>query len=211
MKTCIFSESSADEAGVRIFVDALLGRPTSPVATPPLRTRGWTQMLAVVPVVVKHLHYHTDAEALVIVLDSDFSPIHEPTHDGKEVQNAACRLCAMRTAVARVRTILRSRADRPAPLKIAVGLAVPAIEAWYLVGADPHVSEATWIMGVRAKSFPYTRSQLKQKVYGTERLTLAEETAGAIREARRVAADLARIEASFPNGFGALARDVRAW
>lgn len=97
------------------------------------------------------------------------------------------------------------------PLRIAIGLAVPCIEAWYRVGVDPHVTEAAWILALQSRKFPYSCKALKRAVYGTEFCSLAQETLLAAKEASRLAGTLAALESSFPNGFGALFRDLREW
>src|SRR5690606_10072286 len=90
-----------------------------------------------------------------------------------------------------------------------VGLAVPAIEAWYLCGTDSSVSEAAWIQGQKKGYQPYTRAELKERVYGTSRPSLQHEIDCALREVQRHRANPRRLEADFPGGFGALARDLR--
>jgi hypothetical protein len=97
-----------------------------------------------------------------------------------------------------------------APLS-AVGLAVPAIEAWYLCGREQNVSENAWAQGLKERRRPYTRNRLKELAYGTDRPSLALETSGAIDEMHRVAQDLGQLERKFPVGFGSLLRDLRAW
>ena len=79
MKVSVLSESSADEAAIRILVDGILGTETEPIPPPRLRTRGWPSVLKDVPTVVRHLHYRTDADAFVLVVDSDDSPLHDPS------------------------------------------------------------------------------------------------------------------------------------
>ena len=90
-----------------------------------------------------------------------------------------------------------------------VGIAVPAIEAWYLCGREPSVTEAAWVTGQAAGRLPYTRAQLKFRVYGTDRPSLPHETHCALREVERHRRDLRRLEFDFP-GFHALAQDLRA-
>lgn len=94
-----------------------------------------------------------------------------------------------------------------------MGLAVPAIEAWYLAGLDPHVTETAWIVGMQSRRPPFTKAKLKQDVYGTDRPSLALETECAVKQARRLAepGNLELLEKNFPGGFGALAGDVRSW
>jgi hypothetical protein len=97
------------------------------------------------------------------------------------------------------------------PLKIALGLAVPAIEAWLLCGLNPHVTEAAWINGMREGRTPYTRPGLKIEVYGTSRPSLEVETEAMKTAASRLAANLNHLESLFPHGFGALQADLRRW
>ncbi len=70
MRVAILSESSADEAGLRVLVDAVLGVKTEPVAMN-LESRGWTSVLSTLPTISKALQYRTDAEGLVVVVDSN--------------------------------------------------------------------------------------------------------------------------------------------
>jgi hypothetical protein len=58
---------------------------------------------------------------------------------------------------------------------------------------------------------PYTRRELKWKVYGTERPSLEHEMKRAVQEVSRHHGDIRRLENDFPNGFGALARGLREW
>jgi len=209
MKVAILSESSADEAAIRILVDGILSRQTRPIAISP-QTRGLSSVFKVLPPVFKHLHYHTDTEAFVVVVDSDRSPVHQNAHEQPGGANEQCRLCQLRGVVAQVQGQLRPVPGRP-PIKTAIGLAVPEIEAWYRCGLDPHVTEAAWIQALQSRIYPYTKNSLKRDVYGAERPSLELETQRAVEEARRLVRNLPVIEGLFPNGFGALARDVRSW
>lgn len=210
MKIAVLSESPADETAIRVLVEGILGRPTQAIAFPPLRTRGWRGALNSLPTVFKHLHYRTDAEALVVVVDSDRSPIHSPARDQLDGRDEKCRLCQLIERVERVQSQLRPRSGRP-PLKTALGLAVPAVEAWYRCGLDPRVSEAAWIGGLQARRYPYTMPQLKKDVYGVEQPPLLLETRRAAEEARRLTQDLVLLESLFQSGFGSLARAIRSW
>jgi hypothetical protein len=93
----------------------------------------------------------------------------------------------------------------------AVGLCVPAVEAWLLCGRDTSITEAAWVQGQAAGRPPYTRRELKWRVYGTERPTLPHEMKRAVQEVSRHRGDLRRLENDFPQGFGSLARDLRSW
>ena len=104
---------------------------------------------------------------------------------------------------------------RPVParprLKTAIGLAVPAIEAWFQFGIDPRVTEANWLQSAQRGAAPYTKAGLKQAVYGTDRPSLDVERRRALEEATRVTRDLEGLETAFPNGFGPLVRALRGW
>jgi hypothetical protein len=209
MKVVVLSESSADEAGIRILVNGILGRETEDVPSPPLRSRGWPSVHRVLPTVIRFLHYQTDAEALVVIADSDDSPIHQLPHDEAGGEEPGCRLCQLRNVFKETKL---SPVPGRAELKSAVGLAVPAIEAWYLCGVDPHVSEATWSRKLyRAERITYARNTLKKSVYGTERPTIDIMTRHAVEAATRLASDLSEIERLFPGGFGSFVSDVRNW
>lgn len=209
MKVVVLSESSADEAAIRILVNGILGRETQDVPSLPLRSRGWPYVRDVLPTVIKFLHYQTNAEALVVIADSDGSPLHQDAHDRAGGEEPECRLCQLRRVFKE--TKLRTVPGR-GELKSAVGLAVPAIEAWYLCGVDSHVSEATWARKLtQGERITYTKNSLKESAYGTEHPTLEIETRHAVAAATRLANNLSEIERLFPSGFGPFVNDVRNW
>jgi hypothetical protein len=210
MKLAVFSESPADEAAIRILTDALLGRPTEPADLPSLRTRGWPSVRQLLPIVIKDLYYGFHADALVVVVDSDHSPVHLPAHNLPGGAALKCRLCELRTVVNETLRKLRPVQNRTL-LRIGVGQAVPSLEAWLRCGHDPHVTEAAWLVALRDQQFPYDVRNLKTAVYGTHRPHLAMETECVVREATRLAEDLSALETWFPNGFGALADAIRSW
>lgn len=210
MKLAILSESPADEAAIELLVQSVLKGPFVRVQST-LRARGWPSVAQVLPAVVRHLHFNTDADGLVVVVDSDDSVVHTAEHDRPEYFHPLCRLCRLR-AVFRQSTKKLPPARGRAFLLRAIGVAVPAVEGWYLCGrvADPDVSEQAWIDGQERGKLPYTRSQLKYRVYGTDRPSLVHETECAVREVRRYWPDTRRLEHEFP-GFASLADDLRSW
>ncbi|HUT93848.1 MAG TPA: hypothetical protein VMY37_30575 [Thermoguttaceae bacterium] len=213
MKVAIFSESNADEVAIRILVDGILGTRTEvPSPMPPIRSRGWGAVLRDLPMALRHLHYQSDAHAMLVVLDSDRSPLHRASDCQSAKPPKKCRLCQMATILTQVQNTL---APRPTygPLRMALGLAVPQIEAWYLAGRDPHVSEAAWMVGLQSGKPPYTGGSLKKQVYGTDEPLLEMETSRAKEEAERIVREgkLSLLEQLFPGGFGSLAGDVRSW
>jgi hypothetical protein len=210
MKVAILSESEADEAAIRILIDAVLGYQTETAQLPPLRSRGWPSVRNILPSVLKFLHYQTDTDAFVLIVDSDDSAVHSAEHERPSNQQPDCRLCQLRAITADVTGTLR-----PVPyrndLKLAIGVAVPAIEAWYQCGVNRQVSELAWTRKLQGQPCSYTRRSLKQAAYGTDRPSIEIETSYALQAATRLAGDLALLMQLFPAGFGALIRDVQAW
>jgi hypothetical protein len=144
MKLAVLCESSADEAALRILVDGILGQPTQAVALDQFRTRrGWTSVRADLPTVLRQVHYHTDADGLAVVLDSDRSPPHDVAHEAPNKSDPHCRLCSLKAITVRTQSQLRPVANR-SPVKVAIGMAVPTVEAWFRCGVDPQVTEAAW-------------------------------------------------------------------
>ncbi len=207
MKLAILSESPADEAAIRVLVESVLEGPVK-LHQPALRARGWPSVAQVMPAVLRHLHFNTDADGLVVVVDSDDSVVHTELHERPDYFHPNCRICRLRAVYRQTMKKLPQVRGRKA-LR-AVGVAVPAIEAWYLCGRDNQVSEQAWLQGQEKGQAPYTRRELKWRVYGTERPSLPHEIACALREVARHARDCRRLEYDFP-GFGYLASELRGW
>ncbi len=206
MKVALLSESPADEAVLRELVAAVLGAPPQFGATG-LRARGWPNVVQVLPAVIRHLHFNTDTEALVVTADSDDSVVHAAAHDAPGHFHPQCRLCQLRAVFRQTVRKLPPARGRERVLR-GVGVAVPALEAWLLSGRDARVSEAAWVAGQAAGRAPYSRAELKWRVYGTDRPSLPFEIHRATEEIRRHCPDTRRLEHDFP-GFGVLARDLR--
>ncbi len=209
MKLAILSESPADEAALRVLVEFVLGAPFVKVQ-PALRARGWPSVEQVLPAILRHLHFNTAADGLVVVVDSDDTVVHDDTHEAAGYFHPQCRICRLRAVFRRTLKNLPPAHGRARVLR-AVGLAVPAIEAWYLCGRDTAVTETAWIAGQESGRQPYSRAELKWRVYGTERPSLPFELRRAVQEVSRHHGDVRRLENDFPRGFGALARDLRSW
>lgn len=208
LRLALLGESLVDESALGILVEGVLGRPFERVQ-PNLRARGWPSVLQILPAVARHLHFNTDADGLVVLVDSDDTEPHPPEHEAPGYFHPRCRLCQLRAAFRRATKTLPPARGRERVLR-GIGLAVPAAEAWYLCGVDAAVGEASWVKGREEGKPPYTRRELKQRVYGTERPTLPQAVAAASAAARRLARDTRRLENDFP-GFAALAADLRSW
>jgi len=213
MKVAYFAESPADQAALTFLTETILKGKTESVSHAGLRHRGWPTVKTVLPAVLKEIHYHTDAEGFVFIVDSNGTPPHLSAHDPPNPADPKCRLCQLRGIADEVLRKVRARSSGP-QLKVAIGLAVPAIEAWLLCGVDPHVTEAAWINALKeAKrgAMPYTKKGLKQQLYGSSHPSLHLETAAMETAAARLATDLSVIEKLFPHGFGALVKSLQSW
>jgi hypothetical protein len=208
MKVAIFGESEADEVAIRVLAQAVVGSDFEPVSGRTWRKprAGWTRVRGMLEPMLRHLHYHTDADGLIVVLDSNDSPFHSPTADG-----CTCRMCELRAIEAATRARLQPR-PMGHPLRRALGLAPNAIECWLLYPRSSHYCEAAWQRWQSNRDQqPFTRPQMKRALYGTVQPTLAVETQRMVEAARAIVADLPVFEQAFPLGFGAMARELRAW
>lgn len=208
MKLAIMSESPADETALRALLEASLPGAVQ-FLSPGLRARGWPSVAQVLPAAIRHLHFNTDADGLVVVVDADDSVVHTEAHERPDYFHPQCRICKLRAVFRQTAKKLPQVNGRRRVLR-GVGVAVPAIEAWYLCGRDETVSEAAWLEGQEKGKAPYSRAELKLRVYGTDRPSLQHEIDCALREVRRHRGDLRRLEYDFP-GFAYLTKDLRSW
>ena len=209
MIVAVLGESPADEAAVRMLVDAILGEKTvAPKPFPRLDLRrGWTNILKLLPKALMYFYYQTDAVGLVVVLDSNGSPVTAERGAGTRPS----RLFEMHRILEETGRTLTPRPGRVA-LKTAAGLAAPAVEAWYRCGPEAHTTETAWIRHLEAgKRAPLRIRELRKAVYGTDQPSLKIQTEHAETQARRLSQIIDQLEKDFPVGFGALARDVRNW
>lgn len=202
MRVAILSESSADESALRILVDALLGIKTLPASNLSLRSRNWQTVKSVLLANANFLHYRTDADALVVVVDSNHTYLSQ--------DKGGNRLNDFQELVEQCRKQFRPVLGR-VPLKIALGVAAPAIEAWWLCKSNPQISETAWEKGLDEKRDPYSKLELKKKLYSSDYPSLALMTQKMTEAAQETAKDLSSLERAFPNGFGSLAKELRRW
>ena len=208
MRITIFSESPADEAALKILVEGILGETVEEEPRKnKLRSRGFASVENELPVVIKSTYYNTDVDGLVVVYDSDDEPVHEKEH--QENRNDKCRLCFLQGKISEVVKSLKPRPER-SPLKIAFGVAVPAIEAWYLCGTKIPVGEESWKRKLKGEKVGYDRTTLKEKVYGV-RPFRQKQIETAVAEANRLSLNLNLLEEKFPEGFGVFANEIQSW
>jgi len=209
MKAAILSESEADDAVLRIIAERVIEGEIE-WYPPPHRGRGQAGVRKSLPSVIRHLHYHTDVDLLIVVVDSDHTEPHDESHDKLKSGKNGCRLCILRQITRDVRRTLKHVPTR-SPLCFAIGLASPCIEAWLLHGKSAEANEASWKQHLRQKesSSPWA-SKLKQEKYGTDKPTLPIATDLGSGNARRIAADLSELVSSFPGGLAPLIDGIRA-
>jgi hypothetical protein len=207
MRIGFYCESPADQEALAVFTEGILGEPPEPINLD-LEGHGVTGVLRALNGVFRGVHYLSDAEGLVVVVDCDDTALHEPAHDTPGQAGENCRFCEVREIIGRARQQLKPRQGRPA-LKVAIGLAVPAIEAWYLAGTKDQVEEKAWRADSKTGQPP--RSRLKELVYGTARPSLELETDLAVAAARRIIRDIKAVSTAFPVGFGLMAHEIRSW
>jgi hypothetical protein len=151
MKIAVLSEFTADEEAVHVLVKGVLGIQVEPVHHGyQARTGGWAPTINLASNAIRRLYYGTDAEGFVITVDSDTSPIHTSDHEVAGQQNPKCRLCQIKEKVDFTLNGLAPVRGR-VPFRVAIGMAVPAIEAWYRCGQDGRVCEAIWQRVLRDK------------------------------------------------------------
>lgn len=202
MRVAILSESPADEAALRILVEAMLGVRTLAPEGVSLRIRGWPAVRNILPVIAKELHFKDKADGLVAVVDSNHATVVQ--------EHPRNRLHQMQATVRELRQALRPVGGR-VPLKLAVGVASPAIEAWWLCHGRAEISESAWENGLAEKREPYSKLDLKQDLYGVDKPGLGLETERMVEAAKQIAGNLPLLQSRFPNGFGHLAEELRQW
>lgn len=212
MRVAIFSESPSDEAALRELVGTLLGQPLEPVSLN-LRSRGWPAVLKELSAVIRELWLNSRAEALVVSVDTDYSPVHLATHPAV---TSDCRLCQLKQeAGTTLERLVMAHPGKETLFRWAAAAASPAVEAWLLHGTPHALTEASWQAVLLTNPSRYDVRQrvkeLKRQVYGSPQPGEAAAIAMATREARRLATDLPGLRLSFPGGFGTMASAVESW
>jgi hypothetical protein len=209
MKVAVLSEWDADEAFLRIIAEALLGVAAEWHAGLERRSGGFGSVPKLLPTLLKYLHYRTDVDGVIVVVDSDETPIHTAEHEtGYDQQR--CRFCQLKRIAVDFESSIRPRPNGT-PLRTAIGLAAPEIEAWYLCGLYGWATESMWLEALDSRRHVTYRARLKPNAYGIDRAPGGVKTTKAREHAARLAGDLERLETCFQNGFGPLAREIRSW
>ena len=202
MEVAVISESSADESALWEFIARVA---PVPVARCPLALqvrRGWPAMRDDVALAARAVVYRSSADAPIVVVDSDSSSVEE----GNPQNRLEFLHRELRQALAKPPTG-RNR------LQFAIGVAIPCIEAWWLAPQQQHwdVSEDNWRRRSEHGTPKFTQADLKRRLYGTDKPSLADETRVMIEAASLAAGHVDLLEKQFAYGFAPLVRAIRAW
>jgi hypothetical protein len=96
-------------------------------------------------------------------------------------------------------------------MRVAIGVASPALEAWLLCHRFEELGEESWEKDLRGETAGYTPLELKKRLYGTERPDLRLETEKMVEAAGEFRAQISLLEQRFPIGFGTMAKQLREW
>ncbi len=209
MKIGILSESKVDEAAYKILVESILGHPVD-LFKDYQKRGGWSQAKKLIRPIILDLHY-SGADGFVFVGDSDSTPPHIASHDQLDEVPEDCRLCEIRRLARSLIETLPARSGQP-QLKVAVGIATPAIEAWLLSGLDANCTEA-WFREEQARGrlSRQTGRNLKIRKYGSLEASAGIKLQRTLENAQRIADDLDGLEQRFQFGFGHLRNDLLQW
>lgn len=204
MKIAVLAESPADRRAIEVLASAILDREVEFGAIQP-RSGGFHAVVSAIGPTLRGLHYRRLADGLIVVVDSDNTPIAP--------QDANGRVQHIQNEIAQVQANLASMPDFD-PIKTAVGVAAPSLEAWLLFGIDNQCTETSWIICRNDGQLSATEiRRLKEQLYGTDRPDLVLETERMVgRSTDLIRED--RLEAlaqAFPYGFGQLLNDLRGW
>lgn len=208
MIVAILAESKSDDAILRVFVDEILGVRTTSPSNPPRTPPGWHATIASCPVAIRGNYYGFEVDGLVTIVDTNGSPIH--TAAAGHNPNNDCRLC-------RLRQLRDENARDLAPVPgrndfhTAIGVCTPAVEAWLVFPDDSTVTEAAWGRVLDGEPPPFSKDELKRRVYGSMFPDPQTKFERGVAAARRAAARRDALEGAFPAGFGHLARELRRW
>src|SRR5216684_346979 len=102
MKIGYYCESPADQAAMAIFTEGILGEQPEPINMD-LEAHSVPGFFSALDGVFREVHYNSDAEGLILVVDCDDKELHGSAHDQPEGGGERCRLCQARKIIARAR------------------------------------------------------------------------------------------------------------
>src|SRR5207247_7163467 len=107
-----FCESLAVQSAMAVFTEGILGTPSEPINMD-LEAHSVPGFFSALDGVFRGVHYNSDAEGLIVVVDCDDTELHDPAHDKAEGGGDDCRLCQARKIIARARRQLKARRGGP--------------------------------------------------------------------------------------------------
>ena len=208
MKAAILGESDIDNQLVWRIVQGIRGTDISRVEHPS-SVRSWPRLLYALPSVVKYLYYRTDADALIVIADSDKTEVHERGHDGR---NQNCRHCSLQLESDLVRAQL-APVEYRGDLRVIVVVPPPSIEAWFSLGDANCGTEGAWRQALRNGAIASLEiDRLKRLLYDEAALRSSQRRLEhALQHADRLLARIDHVEAAFPDSFGRFVDTVRSW
>src|SRR4051812_31690428 len=102
MKIGYYCESPADAAAMAVFTEGILGERPDPINLD-LASHSVPGFFSALDGVFRGVHYLSDADGLVIVVDCDNTLVHDLSHDPSTENPGTCRLCQIRRIVDRAR------------------------------------------------------------------------------------------------------------
>ena len=111
MKVGYYCEPPADQAAMTIFAEGILGYRPEPINMD-LEAHSVPSFFSALDGVFRGVHYNSDADGLVIVVDSDNTELHNSDHDKPGAGEESCRFCRARKIIARARFVKQPAADR---------------------------------------------------------------------------------------------------
>ena len=108
MKIGFYCESPVDRAALAVFTEGILGSAPEPINID-LEAHSVPGFFKTLGGVFRGVHYTSDAEGLVVVVDADNTEMHDPAHDTLPRVAERCRLCEVRTIIARAKNELKPR------------------------------------------------------------------------------------------------------
>jgi len=211
IRLAVLAESEADAKAVHILTRGILGAETERTAGDWELPLGWPHIKDVARKAIRVCHERNLADGLVLVADSDDDPIHAA--DGGHLGGKAdeCRFCQLQNIARKAVESLRLTGGHRPP-QVAIAIATPTIEAWYLCGRSSIANEEACLNALKAgNTSKALRLRLKKDVYGSDRVGRHKQFLRAVEEAERLCGDLAQLEHCFPRGFGTFAMQLRAW
>src|SRR5438128_3606915 len=120
MKIGYYCESPADQAALAVFTEGILGTPPEPINMD-LEAHSVPGFFSALDGVFRGVHYNSDAEGLLVVVDSDDTELHDPAHEAAAAGVERCRFCQARKIIVQAQRQLKVRQGR-AQLRVAIGL-----------------------------------------------------------------------------------------